>query len=94
MRCHHDDDVIHPEGRVDPAADMETIETELVYADLEAAERRHARVVREARGGDKAAIAEEAWLAEVDRDAAARRARAHRAGARRGARAPCATSRR
>jgi len=44
---------------------METIETELVYADLEAAERRHGRVVREARGGDKAAIAEEAWLAAV-----------------------------
>nr|MBA3407959.1 redox-regulated ATPase YchF [Solirubrobacterales bacterium] len=60
-----DEAVIHPEGRVDPAADMETIETELVYADLEAAERRHGRVVREARGGDKAAIAEEAWLAAV-----------------------------
>jgi hypothetical protein len=65
VRCHRDESVIHPEGRVDPAADMETIETELVYADLEAAERRHARVVREARGGDKAAIAEEAWLAAV-----------------------------
>ncbi|HZH23753.1 MAG TPA: redox-regulated ATPase YchF [Solirubrobacteraceae bacterium] len=65
VRCHRDESVIHPEGRVDPAADMETIETELVYADLEAAERRHARVVREARGGDKAAIAEEAWLVAV-----------------------------
>ena len=65
VRCHRDESVIHPEGRVDPAADMETIETELVYADLEAAERRHARVMREARGGDKAAIAEEAWLAAV-----------------------------
>nr|MBA3822009.1 redox-regulated ATPase YchF [Deltaproteobacteria bacterium] len=65
VRCHGDEAVIHPEGRVDPAADMETIETELVYADLEAAERRHGRVVREARGGDKAAIAEEAWLAAV-----------------------------
>jgi GTP-binding protein YchF len=65
VRCHGDEGVIHPEGRIDPAADIETIETELVYADLEAAERRHARVVREARGGDKAAIAEEAWLAAV-----------------------------
>ena len=65
VRAHHDENVIHPEGRIDPAADMETIETELVYADLEAAERRHARVVREARGGDKAAIAEEAWLSDV-----------------------------
>ena len=65
VRCHRDENVIHPEGRVDPAADMETIETELIFADLEQAERRHARVVREARGGDKAAIAEQAWLERV-----------------------------
>ncbi len=65
VRCHHDENVIHPEGRVDPAADMEIIETELIFADLEQAERRHARLVREARGGDKAAIAEEAWLRDV-----------------------------
>jgi hypothetical protein len=65
VRCHQDENVIHPEGRVDPAADMETIETELIFADLEQAERRHARVVREARGGDKAAIAEQAWLEQV-----------------------------
>jgi GTP-binding protein YchF len=65
VRAHHDDNVIHPDGRVDPLADIETIETELIYADLEQAERRHARVVREARGGDRAAIAEEAWLRQV-----------------------------
>jgi GTP-binding protein YchF len=65
VRCHGDASVVHPEGRVDPAADIETIETELIYADLEQAERRHARVVREARGGDRAAKAEEAWLARV-----------------------------
>jgi GTP-binding protein YchF len=65
VRSHHDENVIHPEGRVDPAADMETIETELVYADLESAERRHARVVRDARSGDRAAVAEEAWLRQV-----------------------------
>jgi ribosome-binding ATPase len=65
VRAHHDENVIHPEGRVDPAADMETIETELVFADLEQAERRHARMVREARGGDRAAVAEEAWLRAV-----------------------------
>jgi GTP-binding protein YchF len=65
VRVHGDENVIHPEGSVDPARDMETIETELIFADLEQAERRHARVVREARGGDKAAIAEEAWLAAV-----------------------------
>jgi GTP-binding protein YchF len=65
VRTHGDENVIHPEGRVDPAADMETIETELIYADLEQAERRQARVVRQARSGDKAAIAEEAWLSRV-----------------------------
>jgi GTP-binding protein YchF len=65
VRVHEDPNVIHPEGRVDPAADIETIETELIYADLEQAERRHARVVREARSGDRAAVAEEAWLRAV-----------------------------
>jgi GTP-binding protein YchF len=65
VRAHHDERVIHPEGRVDPLADIEAIETELVYADLEQAERRHARVVRTARSGDRAAIAEQAWLEQV-----------------------------
>jgi len=65
VRVHDDPNVIHPDGRVDPVADIETIETELIYADLEQAERRVERVVRKARGGDKAAIAEEAWLRAV-----------------------------
>jgi GTP-binding protein YchF len=65
VRAHGDQGVVHPEGRVDPAADIETIETELVYADLEQAERRRERVVRQARGGERAAIAEERWLGEV-----------------------------
>src|SRR2546423_1011159 len=65
VRCHHDENVVHPDGRVDPVADIETIETELIFADLEQAERRHPRVVREARGGERAAKAEEAWLRAV-----------------------------
>jgi ribosome-binding ATPase len=65
VRAHRDDSVIHPEGDVDPLRDIETIETELIYADLEQAERRADRVVRQARGGDKAAIAEDAWLRDV-----------------------------
>ena len=40
VRAHADPNVVHPEGRVDPVADIETIETELIYADLEQAERR------------------------------------------------------
>ena len=65
VRCHHDDNVIHPDGRVSPEADIEIIETELIFADLDQAERRHARVVREARGGDRALKAEEGWLARL-----------------------------
>ncbi len=62
VRIHDDAQVVHPEGRVDPMADVETIETELLYADLEQAERRLDKVAREARGLDKAKVAEEAWL--------------------------------
>jgi ribosome-binding ATPase len=65
VRAHTDEGVVHPEGRVDPIADIETIETELVLADLEQAERRVDRVAKQAKGGEKAAVAEEAWLREV-----------------------------
>jgi GTP-binding protein YchF len=65
VRCHADSSVVHPEGRVDPIADVETIETELMLADLEQAERRIDRVRRIARGGERAAIAEQAWLERV-----------------------------
>jgi GTP-binding protein YchF len=65
VRAHHDPNVVHPEGEVDPARDIETIETELVYADLEQAERRMERVTKQARGGDKQAQAEERWLGEL-----------------------------
>jgi hypothetical protein len=62
VRAHDDPNVVHPEGRVDPLADIETIETELIFADLEQAERRLERVIKAARGGDRRAVAEEAWL--------------------------------
>jgi ribosome-binding ATPase len=65
VRAHHDAGVVHPEGRVDPAHDIATVETELLYADLEQAERRLERVDRQARGGDKAAVPEAGWLREV-----------------------------
>jgi ribosome-binding ATPase len=65
VRAHGDAGVVHPEGRVDPIADIETIEAELLLADLEQAERRLARVTRLARGGDRAAIADEQWLQAV-----------------------------
>jgi ribosome-binding ATPase len=65
VRAHRDAGVVHPEGEVDPLRDIETIETELALADLEQAERRLERVVRTARGGDRVAVAEEAWLQEA-----------------------------
>ena len=71
--------VVHPDGRVDPLADIETIETELIYADLEQAERRLERVAKAAKSGDRRAVAEAQWLERADRGAAGRAAR----------RAPC-----
>jgi hypothetical protein len=65
VRAHGDASVVHPEGRVDPIADIETIETELMLADLEQAERRLERVRRSARGGDRTALAEQAWLEQL-----------------------------
>ncbi len=65
VRAHQDARVVHPEGRVDPLADIDTVETELVYADLEQAERRLDRVAKTAKSGDRRAIAEAAWLGEL-----------------------------
>src|SRR6188472_1572615 len=65
VRAHDDAQVVHPEGRVDPLADVETVETELLYADLEQAERRLERVSKQAKSLDKVAVAEERWLVSV-----------------------------
>ena len=65
VRAHEDSSIIHPEGSVDPVRDMDTIETELIYADLEAAERRQERLVKTARSGDAAAKAELVWVEQV-----------------------------
>jgi GTP-binding protein YchF len=65
VRVHSDPNVVHPEGRVDPLADIDTIETELIYADLEQAERRLERVSRTAKSGDRHAVAEAQWLGEL-----------------------------
>jgi ribosome-binding ATPase YchF (GTP1/OBG family) len=62
VRAHGDDQVIHPEGRVDPMADVETIETELLFADLEQAERRLDKVAKEAKSGEREKVAEKEWV--------------------------------
>jgi ribosome-binding ATPase len=55
VRCFDDGDVTHVEGRVDPIADIETIETELMLADLESLEKRVVALEKRARGADKEA---------------------------------------
>ena len=62
LRCFEDGDVTHVEGRVDPVADAETIETELMLADLESIEKRMQNIVRKVRGGDKEAVQQERLL--------------------------------
>ena len=54
-RCFDDDDITHVEGRIDPVADIETVETELMLADIDSLERRHAALEKRARGPDKEA---------------------------------------
>lgn len=49
LRCFKDDDVTHVDGRVDPVADVEIIETELMLADIDSIEKRRAGLVRKLR---------------------------------------------
>ncbi len=55
VRCFKDDDVTHVEGRIDPIADIETIETELMLADLDSLEKRVDNLEKKAKGNDKEA---------------------------------------
>ncbi len=73
VRCHEDGGVPHPDGRVDPLADIETIETELVLADYDQVERRLGRVGKQAKTGDQEAVAELGWLQAVHEALAAGR---------------------
>ncbi len=68
LRCFEDDDVTHVEGRVDPIADAETIETELMIADLESLEKRLANLQRKINSGDKQAK-EDARLMQAAKEA-------------------------
>ncbi|RKF16071.1 redox-regulated ATPase YchF [Roseovarius spongiae] len=62
LRCFEDGDVTHVENRVDPVADAETIETELMLADIESIDKRLQNIVRKVRGGDKEAVQQERLL--------------------------------
>lgn len=65
VRAHGDPGVPHPEGRIDPVADAQVVDAELLLADLEQSERRLERVRKEAGAGAKEAQAERDWLEQV-----------------------------
>ena len=62
LRCFEDGDVTHVEDRIDPIADAETIETELMLADMDSIEKRLQTITRKLRGGDKEAVQQERLL--------------------------------
>jgi hypothetical protein len=55
LRCFEDDDITHVEGKIDPVGDAETVETELMLADLESLERRATPIEKKAKSGEKEA---------------------------------------
>ena len=57
LRCFDDDDVTHVEGSIDPLRDAETVETELMLADLDSLEKRLIAAQKKARGADRDSIA-------------------------------------
>jgi len=62
LRCFEDGDVTHVENRIDPIADAETVETELMLADLESLEKRVSQIEKKAKTGDKEAKAQVAII--------------------------------
>ena len=65
VRCFENDDVVHVEGRISPLDDIETIETELVLADMDTAEKAVTRVAKNAKSGNKEMIARKALFERV-----------------------------
>lgn len=65
VRCFDDDNITHVEGRVDPLGDIDTINLELVLADLESITKRYTRVAKVAKTKDKEAVAELAVLDKI-----------------------------
>jgi ribosome-binding ATPase len=62
LRCFEDDDITHVENRIDPVADAETVETELMLADLDSLEKRRTNIEKKAKSGDKDAKAQVALM--------------------------------
>ncbi len=62
VRCFEDSDVTHVDGRGEPVADAQVVETELMLADMESIEKRLQGILRKVRGGDKEAVQQERLL--------------------------------
>lgn len=56
VRCFENDDIVHVDGKIDPLSDIETIETELMLADMESLEKQISNLEKKARGQDKEAV--------------------------------------
>ena len=65
VRCFDNDNIVHVEGKIDPASDIEVINTELALSDLEACDRAIIRATKKAKGGDKDAKLELTVLEKV-----------------------------
>ena len=78
LRCFEDDDITHVAGRIDPISDLETVETELMLADLESLEKRRVNLEKKAKSGEKDAKAQlgliDLALAELQEGRPARKA--------------------
>ncbi len=66
VRCFEDADIHHVSGTVDPVRDIEIINTELVIADLDTVKKKRASIAKDAKRGDKEAIAQDAVLAKLE----------------------------
>src|SRR5258707_452568 len=66
VRCFEDPDIHHVAGAIDPVRDIETVTPELVLADLDAVKKRHDKLAKDAKRGDKLALAEEAVLRKLE----------------------------
>jgi GTP-binding protein YchF len=62
VRCFNDDNITHVDGSINPIRDMETINLELIFADMESIEKRVAKAKNMAKGGDKKYVAEAEFL--------------------------------
>ncbi len=65
VRCFEDENVIHVSNSVDPKRDIEIIDLELIFADLDSCEKQLQKVARNAKGGDKDALAQKALLEQL-----------------------------